>query len=70
MDSAVAPDTDGQLRFPSLGIFLLYAVAGCLLLTFPILGTGLASVDPDVLRPQSWLFAIMVTGRGGKQSWC
>ena len=50
MDSAVAPDTDGQLRFPSLGIFLLYAVAGCLLLTFPILGTGLASVDPDVLR--------------------
>lgn len=49
-----------QRKFPSLGIFLLYAVAGCLLLTFPILGTGLASVDPDVLRPQSWLFAIMV----------
>jgi hypothetical protein len=49
-----------QRKFPSLGIYLLYAIAVCLLLTFPILGTGLTTVDAAVLGPQAWLFALMV----------
>jgi hypothetical protein len=49
-----------QRKFPPLGIYLLYAIAFSLLMTFPILGTGLGKVNAAVLGAQSWLFAVMV----------